>query len=88
MGENVYSRVLAQLVAKESSTQAVANLLHVPEKTLERWMLGRSQMPLRAFLRALDLVVQHEGARRRAAIGAADVPQHARLPRLRAKAQT
>lgn len=60
MSENVYARVLAQLVAKESSTQAVASLLHVPEKTLERWMLGRSQMPLRAFLRALDLVVQHE----------------------------
>jgi hypothetical protein len=60
VGENVYSKVLAQLVARESSPQAVASLLHVPEKTLERWMLGRSPMPLRAFLRALDLVVQHE----------------------------
>ena len=61
MSENVYSKVLAQLVAKEgASTQAVASLLNVPEKTLERWMLGRSQMPLRAFLRALDLIVQHE----------------------------
>lgn len=61
MGENVYSKVLAQLVAREgSSTQAVASLLNVPEKTLERWMLGRSQMPLRAFLRALELVAQHE----------------------------
>jgi hypothetical protein len=61
VSENVYARVLAQLVAKEgASTQAVAGLLNVPEKTLERWMRGRSQMPLRAFLRALDLVVQHE----------------------------
>lgn len=61
MSENVYSKVLRQLVAKEgASTQAVASLLNVPEKTLERWMLGRCQMPLRAFLRALDLVVQHE----------------------------
>lgn len=61
VSENVYSKVLAQLVAGEgSSTQAVASLLNVPEKTLERWMLGRSQMPLRAFLRALELVVQHE----------------------------
>ena len=61
MGENVYSKVLAQLAAKEEGgTLAVADLLKVPQKTLERWMLGRSQMPLRAFLRALDLVVQHE----------------------------
>lgn len=44
----------------ERSTQAVASLLHVPEKTMMRWMDGRAQMPLRAFLRALDLVVQHE----------------------------
>jgi len=61
VSENVYSKVLAQLVAREEGgTLAVAHLLNVPEKTLERWMLGRSQMPLRAFLRALDLVVQHE----------------------------
>lgn len=60
MDENVYSKVLAQLVAKEGSAQAVAHLLNVPEKTLARWMAGRAQMPLRAFLRALDLVVQHE----------------------------
>jgi hypothetical protein len=61
VSENVYSKVLAQLVAREEGgTQAVAHLLNVPDKTLERWMLGRSQMPLRAFLRALDLVVQHE----------------------------
>jgi hypothetical protein len=61
VSENVYSKVLSQLVAGEgSSTQAVASLLKVPEKTLERWMLGHSQMPLRAFLRALELVVQHE----------------------------
>lgn len=62
VSETVYTRVLAQLVAKEGSDQAVAGLLHVPEKTLQRWMLGRAQMPLQAFLRALDLVLQHERA--------------------------
>lgn len=60
MSENVYSKVLSQLVEREGSRQAVASLLNVPEKTLERWMLGRSQMPVRAFLRALELVVKHE----------------------------
>jgi hypothetical protein len=60
VSENVYSKVLAQLAAKEGSAEAVARLLHVPDKTLQRWMQGHAQMPLRAFLRALDLVVQHE----------------------------
>jgi hypothetical protein len=52
--------VLAQLAEKEGSSQAVAALLNVPERTLQRWSLGRAQMPLRAFLRALNLVVEHE----------------------------
>lgn len=63
MSESVYTKVLAQLVAKEGSAPAVASLLHVPEKTLQRWMQGSAQMPLQAFLRALNMVVQHERMR-------------------------
>ena len=60
MAENVYTRVLKQLVAIEGSTQAVASLLRVPEGTLLWWMNGRAQMPLRALLKAMDLVAKHE----------------------------
>lgn len=60
MEENVYSRVLRQLIAKEGSAQAVASLLHVPETTLQRWLHGRARMPLRAFLRALEMVGEQE----------------------------
>jgi hypothetical protein len=60
VAENVYARVLAQLVQAEGSAQAVARRLRAPEKTMERWLQGRAQMPLRAFLEALKLVVDHE----------------------------
>lgn len=60
MAENVYTRLLTQLVAIEGSRQAVASLLRVPEGTLTWWMNGRAQMPLRALLKAMDLVAKHE----------------------------
>ena len=60
MANNVYTKVLQQAVHVEGSTQSLASLLHVPEGTLLRWMSGRSQMPLRAFLKAIDLVAKHE----------------------------
>ena len=60
MAENVYTRVLQQAAAIEGSTQALATLLRVPEGTLLRWMSGRSQMALRAFLKAIDLVAKRE----------------------------
>jgi hypothetical protein len=60
MAENVYTRLLKQLVAIEGSSQAVAGLLRVPEGTLIWWMNGRAQMPLRALLKAIDLVAKHE----------------------------
>lgn len=60
VAENVYTRLLKQLVATEGSTQAVAGLLRVPEGTLLWWMKGRAQMPLRALLKAMDLVAKHE----------------------------
>jgi len=58
--ENIYARVLRQLALMEKSTQAVASLFNVPEKTLMRWMDGRARMPLRAFMRALELVTSRE----------------------------
>ena len=60
MAENVYTRLLKQLVAIEGSSQAVASVLRVPEGTLIGWMNGRAQMPLRALLKAMDLVAKHE----------------------------
>jgi hypothetical protein len=60
VAENVYTRLLKQLVAIEGSRQAVASLLRVPEGTLVWWMNGRAQMPLRALLKAMDLVAKHE----------------------------
>jgi hypothetical protein len=60
--ENIYASVLRQLARMESSTQAVATLLHVPENTLMRWMDGRARMPLRAFMLALELVADREGS--------------------------
>ena len=60
VAENVYTRLLKQLVSIEGSTQAVCSLLRVPEGTLVWWMNGRAQMPLRALLRAVDLVAKHE----------------------------
>lgn len=60
VADNVYTKVLQQAVEMEGGAQAVASMLCVPEGTLLRWMSGRSQMPLRAFLKAIDLVAKHE----------------------------
>jgi hypothetical protein len=62
VAENVYTKVLRQAAAIEASTQALATVLRVPENTLLRWMSGRAQMPLRAFLKAIDLVAAQEVA--------------------------
>jgi len=44
----------------------------VPEKTLERWMSGRAQTPLRAFLKALERLTTHEANGAAAAAPASD----------------
>ena len=54
MKETLYTQTLARAADAEGGTAALAGVLHVPEKTLERWMSGRAQTPLRAFLRAAD----------------------------------
>jgi DNA-directed RNA polymerase subunit RPC12/RpoP len=60
MKETIYTQTLRSAAAAEGGTAALASTLHVPEKTLERWMNGRAQTPLRAFLKALECVKLRE----------------------------
>lgn len=60
MAENVYTKVLQQAAHLEGSTQGLAARLRVPENTLLRWMSGRAQMPLQAFLNAMAYVSARE----------------------------
>lgn len=60
MKETLYTQTLARAADAEGGTAALAGVLHVPERTLERWMSGRAQTPLRAFLKALERLTAHE----------------------------
>ena len=60
MADTIHTRVLVQAAEVQGSTQALATLLRVPESTLLRWMSGRAQMPVQAFLKLVELVSQHE----------------------------
>jgi hypothetical protein len=60
MADTLFTQALAKAAEAQGSTQALASLLRVPENTLLRWMSGRAQMPLQAFLKLLELVAQHE----------------------------
>jgi hypothetical protein len=62
MKETLYTQTLARAADAEGGTAALAGVLHVPEKTLERWMSGRAQTPLRAFLKALERLTTHEAS--------------------------
>jgi hypothetical protein len=62
MADTIFTRALAQAAAVQGSNQALAYQLHVPENTLLRWMSGRAQMPLHAFHRVIDFLVEHERA--------------------------
>jgi hypothetical protein len=62
MKETLYTQTLARAAEAEGGTAALAGVLHVPEKTLERWMSGRAQTPLRAFVRALERLTAHEAS--------------------------
>lgn len=61
MQEKIVTRILQQAARAEGSTQALASRLNAPEPTLLRWMDGRAQTPLRAFLAVLDFLMQLEG---------------------------
>lgn len=60
MADTIFTRALGQAVQAQGSSQALAQLLKVPETTLRRWMSGRAQMPLRAFHRVVELLTEHE----------------------------
>jgi hypothetical protein len=60
MADTIYTRALSRAAEIQGSTQALASLLRVPENTLLRWMAGRAQMPLQAFLNLIELLVKHE----------------------------
>ena len=60
MADTIYTRTLARAAEAQGSTQSLASLLRVPENTLLRWMSGRAQMPLLAFLNLMDVLAQHE----------------------------
>ena len=57
---DIYTQTLARAAEAQGSTQALASLLHVPESTLLRWMSGRAQMPVQAFLELVRLLTQYE----------------------------
>ena len=60
MADTIHTRALARAAEAQGSTQSLASLLRVPENTLLRWMSGRAQMPLQAFLKLIDVLVQFE----------------------------
>lgn len=62
MKETLYTQTLARTAVAEGGTVALASVLNVPENTLARWMSGRAQMPLRAFLKALERLSAHEAS--------------------------
>ena len=60
MQDKIVTVILQQAVQAEGSTQALASRLNAPEPTLIRWMTGRAQTPLRAFLVVLDFLMEGE----------------------------
>ena len=68
MRDTIYTQALRRASEAEGGSAALASVLNVPQGTLERWMSGRAQTPLRAFLRVLERLTAHEAS------GAAPAP--------------
>jgi hypothetical protein len=60
MATTPFTEALARAAQLHESTQALANELRVPEKTLLRWMSGRAHIPVRALHHLISLLVAHE----------------------------
>jgi len=60
LADTLYTRALVRAAEIQGSTQSLASLLRVPETTLLRWMAGRAQMPLQAFLKTIELISADE----------------------------
>jgi hypothetical protein len=58
--ENVITAVLREAARIDGSTQGLASRLHAPESTLLLWMEGRAQVPLRALLNSIYVIVEWE----------------------------
>lgn len=81
MQDKTVALILQQAAKAEGSTQALASRLHAPEATLLRWMDGRAQTPLRAFLAVLDFLMDLERkAARPAAPATAEQPRRLVFP--------
>jgi hypothetical protein len=63
MADTAYTRALTRAAEIQGSTQALASLLHVPENTLFRWMTGRAQMPVAAFIKVIEIISEDERGR-------------------------
>jgi hypothetical protein len=77
LADTLYTRALIRAAEIEGSTQALAGVLRVPENTLLRWMAGRAQMPLQAFLKTIELIAADEG--RQAPVPTAGEPPAGKL---------
>lgn len=60
MAHNIFSHALAAAAESQGSTQALAEMLRVPEGTLLLWLGGRAMMPVLAFSRVLEIIAHHE----------------------------
>jgi hypothetical protein len=60
VAQTIYTETLAKAAEIHGSTQALASFLRVPEATLLRWMSGRAQMPLQAFLKLIEALSHSE----------------------------
>ena len=72
LADTLYTRALVRAAEIQGGTQSLASLLRVPENTLLRWMAGRAQMPLQAFLKTLELIATEE--RKQTPVPQADAP--------------
>ncbi len=79
MPDKVVTLILRQAAEAEGSTQALASRLNAPEPTLLRWMSGRAQTPLRAFLAVLEFLMQLERKNAEPAPAAGEERQSDRL---------
>ncbi len=58
--ETLYTVTLARAAELVGGRAKLAELLCVSQSTLARWMSGRSQMPMRAFLSLVELTRKAE----------------------------
>ena len=58
----LFTGILNEALRLEGSAQALARRLRVPGSTLARWLAGRAQTPLGAFLVTLEYIMQQERA--------------------------